>query len=64
MAWKVFQNWVVTHELPARIHVLFRDLTSFRKNASHGTALDVGVSRKCREHSGFLKCITIAKALK
>ena len=28
---------------------------AFRKNASHGTALDVGVNRKCREHFGFLK---------
>ena len=55
MVWNIFQNWVATHEVPTRIRVLFRDLIAFRKNASHGIALDVGVSRKGREHSGFLK---------
>ena len=55
MVWNIFQNWVATHEAPTRIRVLFRDLIAFRKNASHGIALDVGVSRKGREHSGFLK---------
>lgn len=53
--WNVLKNWVATHELPTRICVLFRDLIAFRKNASCGIALDVGVSRQCREHSGYLR---------
>ena len=55
MVWTIFQNWVTAHEMPTRIHVFFRDLISFRKNASHGIVLDVGVNKKDRERSGFLK---------
>ena len=55
IVWNVFQNWVATHEVPTRIRVLFRDLIAFRKNASRGIALGVGVNRKSREHSGFFK---------
>ena len=55
MAWNIFQNWVASHEVPTRIRILFRDLIAFRKDASHGNALEAGMSRKGKEHSGFLK---------
>ena len=55
MVWTIFQNWVTAHEMPTRIHVFFRDLIAFRRKASHGIALDVGVNKKDRERSGFLK---------
>ena len=55
MVWTIFQNLVIfqgwVHEMHTRIH----DFMAFRRNASHRIALDVGVNKKDKERSGFLK---------